>query len=150
MRVSLLKDEAYIEDHLKIEYRQMTHEIEKVLEVAHMSQLSVEGYINCERHVLNVTDLYYFDSVDKKTFAYSENEVYEMTASLTDLEASLLAYGFVRISKSVVVNLYKIKCVKAQANMRVNAYLLNDEMLVINRHYKPYFQTQLNQLLKSK
>lgn len=44
-------------------------------------------------------------------------------------------FGFARISKSVIVNIRKIREIKPQLNGRFEAVLDNGERQVVNRHY---------------
>ncbi|MGX7058882.1 LytTR family DNA-binding domain-containing protein [Vagococcus humatus] len=93
-------------------------------------------------------DVYYFESVDKKTFVYLEKEVLQVEMTLADITLRYEADGFVRVSKGVVLNLYKLAYLKASLNMRVIAYLENGEKVWITRHYKPAFQARLEKLTK--
>ena len=57
-----------------------------------------------------------------------------MRLRLYELDESLGAY-FSRISKSMIVNLKKIKCVRSELSGRMEATLLNDEKITISRTY---------------
>ena len=81
-----------------------------------------------------LTQIYYIESVDKRTFVYTKGKCYESRDRLYELEEKLGTY-FVRISKSMIVNLRKIKRVSAEPGGRMLAYLLNDECVVISRSY---------------
>ena len=65
---------------------------------------------------------------------YSRTNCYETRLRLYELEESLGAY-FSRVSKSMIVNLKKIKCVRSDLSGRMEATLLNDEKIVISRGY---------------
>ena len=60
-----------------------------------------------------LTQIYYIESVDKRTFVYTRDGCYESRDRLYELEESLESRGFLRISKSVVVNLQKIRSLRA-------------------------------------
>ena len=47
--------------------------------------------------------------------------------------------GFVRISKSAAVNVYKVRQLTADMNMRMQLLLDNGEKVVLNRSYKNEF-----------
>lgn len=91
-------------------------------------------------------DIFYFESVDKKTFAYLESSVWEVDISLREAEERFAGLGFVRINKSTVVNLYRIDAIQNDFEMRVIARLENNETLVINRHYKKSFRNRLEEI----
>ena len=54
--------------------------------------------------------------------------------------------GFIRISKSIVVNIYRVRKIKADVNMKMQLVLDNGEKVILNRSYKNDF-LQLEPLL---
>ena len=81
-----------------------------------------------------LTQIYYIESVDKHTYVYTKEDCYESRDRLYELETKLGTY-YVRISKSMIVNLRKIRNVSAEPGGRMVAVLLNDERVVISRSY---------------
>ena len=81
-----------------------------------------------------LTQIYYIESVDKHTYVYTREDCYESRDRLYELETKLGTY-YVRISKSMIVNLRKIRNVSAEPGGRMVAVLLNDERVVISRSY---------------
>ena len=72
--------------------------------------------------------------MDKHTYVYTRNDCYESRDRLYELEEKLGTY-YVRISKSMIVNLRKIQNVRAEPGGRMVAVLLNGEQVVISRSY---------------
>ena len=81
-----------------------------------------------------LTQIYYIESVDKRTFVYTRDGCYESRDRLYELEQKLGMYH-VRISKSMIVNLRKIRNVSAEPGGRMVAVLLNGERVIISRSY---------------
>ncbi len=81
-----------------------------------------------------LTQIYYIESVDKRTYVYTKNDCYESRDRLYELEEKLGMY-YVRISKSMIVNLRKIQHVSAEPGGRMVAVLLNGENVIISRSY---------------
>ena len=81
-----------------------------------------------------LTQIYYIESVDKHTYVYTKGDCYESRDRLYELEEKLGTY-FVRISKSMIVNLRKIRNVSAEPGGRMVAVLLNGERVIISRSY---------------
>ena len=81
-----------------------------------------------------LTQIYYIESVDKRTYVYTKDGCYESRDRLYELEEKLGTY-YVRISKSMIVNLRKIRNVSAEPGGRMVAVLLNDERVIISRSY---------------
>ena len=90
--------------------------------------------IGSEIHRVNPLDIFYIETVDNKTFLYCENNVYESRQKLYELEGLAMA-DFLRISKSAIVNLSKIKSLIPSMSGRLEAVLLNGERVVISRQY---------------
>ena len=81
-----------------------------------------------------LTQIYYIESVDKRTFIYTKVDCYESRDRLYELEEKLGMY-YARISKSMIVNLRKIQKVSAEPGGRMVAVLLNGERVIISRNY---------------
>ncbi|MBP3578116.1 MAG: LytTR family transcriptional regulator DNA-binding domain-containing protein [Lachnospiraceae bacterium] len=83
------------------------------------------------------TDLYYADTVEGKTFLYTENEMYETTETLSGIEQRLKGKQFVRISKNCLINIDFLIRVEPYSNHRLLAYMKNGEKLIVGRTYIP-------------
>jgi len=82
-----------------------------------------------------VGDIFYIESVDKKTFAYCEKEVYMCSLRLYEIEKMVEKAGFVRVSKSTILNIERLKGVKTLVNSRLEAILSNGERVCVTRKY---------------
>jgi DNA-binding LytR/AlgR family response regulator len=140
MRVRLFQKKTMSEDRMDIYYRAMTEQIETVLHILKRERPQLYGVEDGEKVMLSIDEIYYIDMVDKKTFAYLKDKVYQIQGSLSSLESSLEDHGFCRINKSNIVNIYRIQKVKSELNMRMKVVLENEEELVISRYYRKIFQ----------
>lgn len=89
---------------------------------------------NTERYV-NASDIFYIESVDKRTFIYLEKDVLRTDYRLYQLAEKLADLGFVQISKSCVLNINALESIKPLINSRMEATLQNGERLHITRKY---------------
>lgn len=89
---------------------------------------------NTERYV-NVSDIFYIESVDKRTFIYLEKNVLRTDYRLYKLAENLADLGFVQISKSCILNINALESIKPLINSRMEATLKNGERLHITRKY---------------
>lgn len=87
---------------------------------------------SCQLPVINVL---YFEAVDGNVYAYLEQSVMRIKNTLYELEDSCNNYYFIRISKSVIVNLRTIKSIKPEAGRRLLIELKNKENLVVSKNY---------------
>lgn len=138
MRVSYHREPSLREDRADIHYREENEQIEIVRNFFSSLQ-SITGKKNDEVCVLWPGSIYYLEVVDRKLFAYQAAEVYQIDYSMKYFLDCFGADGFVQISKNTVVNLYRVKRMQADMNMRLRLILDNDEMLVLNRTYKKNF-----------
>ena len=95
---------------------------------------TIVGYKDDEKVPCRISQIYYFEAVDDKCFAYTKDTCLEIKNRLYEIEQSL-DYRFFRCSKSMICNIKKIKSVKAESNARLRATMLNSEVVVISRSY---------------
>lgn len=93
---------------------------------------------------MEMSDIFFFESVDNRTFLYTKDEVKEITYRLYELEDLLPQKYFIRISKSQIVNISKIIGLYPQINRTILATLENNESLYISRSYVKELKKLLN------
>lgn len=98
-------------------------------------QDKLTGYVEDKIVKLQPKDIYYFESVNNKVFAYTAKEMYEVHKKLYEIETEYKHTDFLRISKSIIVNVAKIAYLKPIFNGRFEAKLKNDEKIIISRQY---------------
>ena len=94
----------------------------------------IVGYKDDEKVPCKISQIYYFEAVDDKCFAYTKDACLDMRCRLYEIEQNL-DFRFFRCSKSMICNLRKIRSVKTESNARMRAELLNGEVVVISRSY---------------
>ncbi len=123
------------EDEIIIRCRNVSDELLSVINVIKQEQLHVIGYDAKDIVSLSPAEIYYFESVDNKVFAYCDKKVYEIKSKLYEIEETYNYFGFFRISKSAVVNIKKISSISPLFNGKLTANLANGEKIVISRQY---------------
>ena len=88
-------------------------------------------------------DIYYFEAVDNKVFLYLEKNVYETKLKLYELERRFAGTDFFRVSKSVILNLAKVKNFTPEFSGRFEALMKNGERVGISRQYVPLLKNKL-------
>ncbi len=104
---------------------------------------SIIGKINDRNFSLPLNQIYYFDSVDNKTFAYDKDKVYEINHRLYQLEDELKSTPYIRVNKNTIINIKKLKSFKSTINGRMEATLINGEKIKITRNYVPMLKEKL-------
>lgn len=88
-------------------------------------------------------EVFYFEAVDNKVFLYLEKDVCETKQKLYELEEHFRGTDFVRVSKSVILNLSKVKSLSPVFNGRFEATMKNGEKLIVSRAYVPVLKEKL-------
>lgn len=146
MRFIKTKEDNLEENYLELHYDKMDDETNAVISRLTDTLRYIEGTYEDKKVSVALADIFYIETVDRKTFAYTKDMCVEIKEALRGIIEEFSKIGFVRISKSSVVNLYKIKKLQGDINMRVIIYMKNDEKLVMNRSYRTEFYKKLNSL----
>ncbi|MBQ8496924.1 MAG: LytTR family transcriptional regulator DNA-binding domain-containing protein [Clostridia bacterium] len=135
MKITIHEDRNAKETEITIVCAEMTAELEEI--IAHIGLIghTFAGKKDEETFFIPMKDIYYFESVDGKTFFYTEKETYETAARLYKIEESLQNSKFARISKTAIANLAKMRSIKPAENSRLVATLLNGEKILVSRAY---------------
>jgi len=122
------------EDQIIIKCREMTEELIHLLAMIKLHDALI-AYDGTNIHRLQPKEIYYIEVVDNKTFLYCKDKVLESKQKLYELESFLLNSDFLRVSKSVLLNLRKIKTLSPALSGRFEATLANNEKVIISRQY---------------
>lgn len=144
MKINEYQQSDILEDRIDFFYRMKNKEVNDILDFLRKHSQKLIGKANDREIVFSLNDVYYFESVDKKIFAYLEDTVVKIDVRLQDIENAYFELGFVRVNKSTILNVYKIQSLKSEINMRVIALLENGERIQINRSYKARFNSFLD------
>ncbi|MBQ4599567.1 MAG: LytTR family transcriptional regulator DNA-binding domain-containing protein [Clostridia bacterium] len=90
-----------------------------------------------------MSEILYFETVDRKVFFYTADSIYETVTKIYQLEEKLENTPFARISKTSVANLKKIRSIKPEANSRLCATLVSGEKLIVSRQYLSVIKQKL-------
>ena len=126
-----------------IRCHEVREEIREIADFVRSRQGMLSGRMNGAQYEIAVTDLYYIESVDGRTYLYTQKNVYETACRLYELEELLKPKRFQRISKSVLVNLMKIQSIQPALNGRFTILLKSGEKVIISRNYVKAFKSAL-------
>ncbi len=123
----------FAEEQVVIRCKSMTPGLLKAI-AALKAQSPIIAYKGQDIYKMNPEEIYYFEVVDNKTFLYTQKEIYEIRLRLYELEKDLTG-DFLRISKSVILNVTKIQALRPAMNSRFEAQLDNGETVIVSRQY---------------
>lgn len=135
MILKLEENRSQKELEVLVKYAAMNEEVAHLVTLLHTIDTRVKCKYDGQEKYVNARDIYYIESVDKKTFVYGEKEVYQTEFRLHELEDMLLHAGFVRISKSCILNIQMLDTIKPLINSRLEATLQNGERVFVTRKY---------------
>lgn len=72
MKITLHQDPSYSETEIIIHCPQADEDVLRLVAMLRVYQKKLVGILDGERHLLDVKDVLYIDTADKKTFLYTE------------------------------------------------------------------------------
>ena len=84
---------------------------------------------------LDPANILYIESVDRKTFLYTEQQIFETERRLYELEAYLENCSFFRASKAIIINLQRVQSLRPELGARLLLTMDNKEKIVVSRKY---------------
>ena len=107
------------------------------------NQQRLSGKKNGETILFSPEEILYVEKVDDKTFAYTADNELQLDMSLYSVELMLHDERYFRCSKSMIVNVSKVKRLKSMPSNRIDATLENGEHIIISRTYASEFRRLL-------
>ena len=135
MKIEIIQNESISETEVTIKAKCLNEELSEIISCLSLIGNTVAGSKDGVVSFILLRDIYYFESVDNKTFFYTKDDVYEIKSRLYELEEKLSNTSFVRISKSTIANLKKLRSIKRARGSRLEADLVNGEKLIVSRQY---------------
>lgn len=141
MQVSIKKIFSKEKERVVIECVEITPEIKDIYSYVQNKGMELSGITEGQhRKKFRLEDIYYFEAVGEKVFAYAQASVYEIRMRLYEVEKAFESQHFIRCSKSVVLNLMLLDSISPALNGRFFAHMQNGEKLIISRQYAPYLK----------
>ena len=143
MRLFMCERQDLEEPEITVAYREMTKSVKRVADFVRYVDRTLLCKKDNEEYSVFVNDIFYVESVDKKVFVYCEKEVFRSNYKLYELEEMLAQAGFVRASKSVLLNIEKLTGIKTLVNSKLEAKLSNGESVCVTRKYLKDIKSEL-------
>lgn len=137
MRAVIRKIADENNEQVIIECTDITREVRDIYAYALTKGTELSGQLGDTLSRFRLEDVCYFEAVDEKVFAYTEDKVFELKIRLYEVEEAYGAHHFVRCSKSVILNLMKLDSISPALSGRFTAHMKNGEKVIISRQYAP-------------
>ena len=135
MKIEINVDEHAADLQISVTCKQLTPDVERILATLRMLNHQLTARKDGEIHLLDIAQVIYIESVDRRCFIYTSDEIYESDFRLYELEQQLATYGFFRASKSFLIHLQNIQSLKADINRKIRVTMSNGEQIVVSRQY---------------
>ena len=133
------------ENEVIVRYSTFTSEIEQIVGILKNEKRRLIGTIGSEKILVELSDVLYIESVDGKSFAYTDCGVIKLEYTLMQLEQMIQEINFFRCSKSMIINIDKVKSLRSLASNRIDATMCNGEHVMISRTYASDFRKRLRE-----
>lgn len=135
MKISININENISDTEIVINSRSLTPEIERIIATLRILDQQIMAVKNDEAYILDVARIVYIESVDRKTFVYTKEDCFESKLKLYEIEQQLCQAGFLRVSKSCLVQLKFIRSLKSELDRKIRLTLENSEQIIVSRQY---------------
>lgn len=135
MKIVIDQEETCKELTVTIHCKELDEQVQKLLSQLKTDISFLIGKKNDSTFQLTTENIFYIETIDNKTFIYTEDDVYENNFKLYEIIDKLKYKNFIQISKSCIINIDKLVSVKVMLNGKYEAKLLNNEVVIISRRY---------------
>lgn len=135
MKIEIYVDEEATDLKISVTCSRLTSDVEKLIATLRMMNHQLTAKRDGEIYLLDLTQIIYIESVDRKCFIYTSDEIYESEFRLYELEQQLEGYGFFRVSKSFLIHLRNIQSLRADINRKIRITMSNGEQIIASRQY---------------
>ncbi len=98
------------------------------------------GYMHNREYKINPKDIMYIEGFSKEAYIHCVDKQYQTDEKLYELEERLNGYDFVRINKSMILNMKYVEYIMPDVQSRYVVVLKNKEKLIVTRNYALEFK----------
>ena len=135
LKITIDVDDKNEEIEVNIKCNKLTSEVENLIATLRIINQQMLVIKDNENYLLDVNKISYIEALERKTFVYTEDEMFESKLKLYEMEERLCHYGFIRISKSCLVHLKYIKSIRNDIERKLRLTMKNDEQIIVSRQY---------------
>ena len=143
MRFTINENSGAVETEVIINCRKADERILKMVAMFSGESQKIAATADGQTFLLDPKEIFYIETVDRKTFIYGAKKVFESRLRLYELEERLPAGDFSRAGKSSIINFSKIKALRPDFGGRLTVTLENGEKQTVSRQYVPTIKQKL-------
>jgi len=139
------KQSDLAETEVEIRYTELNDDIRNLARRIEQYDSYICGPDSERQYRIRISDMYYVESVDKKTFIYTKTEVFRSELRLYELLEKVKDFDFVQVSKACIVNINVIDSIRSLVNSRLQATLTNNEKVNVSRTFLPQIKAAFSE-----
>jgi DNA-binding LytR/AlgR family response regulator len=143
MKIEIDINDKYKDLGVKITSPAMTPEVEKIVSLMRMVDMQIAVRKGDETMLLDAGRILYVEAVERNTFVYTTEEVYESDWKLYEFEQQLSGKDFIRVSKQGLLNLKQVRSLRADVDRKIRVTLQNGEQIIVSRMYADELRKRL-------
>lgn len=146
MKVSINIISSELEEEVIFNVHNVQEKITEAIELLTSSNEVIKHLLGRKEekyYKVKVDEIFYIESIDRKVFIYTKTQTYEISEKLYVLEEQLSSMNFIRISKSLLLNIDKIHSFYPKLSGNLEALLTNNEKVIISRRYVANLKNKL-------
>ena len=143
MKIIIDTDDKFTETEITIKCRHIGDDIEKLLASIRMLDMKLTGQKDGRQYFIEVAEIMYIESIDKRTFIYTIIDIYESPFKLYELEAKLADKDFLRASKNCLFNISHVQSIEPDLDRRLIITMRKDLKIMVSRQYSATVKQKL-------
>ncbi|MED1791010.1 LytTR family DNA-binding domain-containing protein [Brevibacillus laterosporus] len=111
-----------------------------ILDIVSIIENNSDNYLTAkstqknEQEKIFYSTIFYLEYLERKVFIYTKENIFETKKPLYKLEHDL-PDNFIRISKTIIINIHCLNKFSVKPNGNLEALLLNGEKVIVSRKY---------------
>ncbi len=143
MKITILDRQPDEEDEIIVKCNALDDNVIRLLNSFKSGKEKMTFYKHEKIVLVEPKEIFYFESVEDRVFAYTKDSVYETKSKLYQLERELPMCDFFRANKAAILNINKIESLSPAFGGRFEALLKNGCKIIISRMYVSSFKELL-------
>ena len=143
MKITINVEPTATETSLLVTCKELTPQVEKLLAAIRILDKQITANKGDSICLIDLADVFYIEALERKTFIYTDKDVFDSDMKLYELEAALAQYDFIRVSKNTICSLRKIKSLKSEVDRKIKITMENGYQIIASRMYADELRKKL-------
>ena len=143
MKITINVEPTAKETSLLVTCNELTPQVEKLLAAIRILDKQITANKGDSVCLIDLADVFYIEALERKTFIYTDKDVFDSDMKLYELEAALAQYDFIRVSKNTICSLRKIKSLKSEVDRKIKITMENGYQIIASRMYADELRKKL-------